>query len=98
MTYRVPCNVNRCTVQSLKKPSLTLPGLAPTPGRISGPSERSEPPGRRSPGGGSREGGRGKKNQKKNGLRLDDVIGNHLKRSLVTSKRQKIPRHLRTAK
>eukprot|EP00976_Prorocentrum_cordatum_P105800 1194329-Prorocentrum_minimum.AAC.5 len=37
--------------------SLTLPGLAPTPGRISGPAERSDP-GRRSPGGGSREGGR----------------------------------------
>eukprot|EP00976_Prorocentrum_cordatum_P089695 1187818-Prorocentrum_minimum.AAC.2 len=32
--------------------SLTLPGLAPTPGRI------SDPPGRRYPGGGSREGGR----------------------------------------
>eukprot|EP00959_Pyramimonas_sp_CCMP1952_P130071 2719866-Pyramimonas_sp.AAC.1 len=48
------------TVSEIEFLRLTLPGLAPTPGRISisGPSERSEAPGRRSPGGGSREGGR----------------------------------------
>eukprot|EP00976_Prorocentrum_cordatum_P098302 1191345-Prorocentrum_minimum.AAC.4 len=34
-------NVWNCEVDSTV--SLTLPGLAPTPGRISGPAERSEP-------------------------------------------------------